>query len=39
MAYHLHIPPSEAEALPVGMLESAIQAVHDIRAEIAKKEG
>jgi hypothetical protein len=33
MAYHLHIPPKDADELPVRMLEEAIRACHDIRAE------
>ncbi len=33
MAHHLHIPPHEADRLPVWMIEQAIQAVHDIRAQ------
>jgi hypothetical protein len=37
MSYHLHIPPDKADLLPVRMIEQAIAAVHDIRAELAKQ--
>jgi len=33
VAYHLHIPPHEADRMPVWMIEQAISAVHQIRAE------